>query len=392
MMEAALYAEIYLICMIIVGLLLYWSLKSNSRSASEQWLIRCFEGFLGAFTSNFFFTLINGGLIAAPIRQELCFMLKTAFFALVTVSVFAWRGFAEIEANRGRHGSGGRRKPWLFYAQIVPALALIAVNLWTRTLFSLDGAGGYHRGPLYHALMLYLAFVSMPDAVKLAARHKAEFSPSGSNYLLITASFPVCLLLAWSFSFVEASESLPAICVLLTINLLCIYEALNQQQISMDKLTQVNNRQNLIGFINYKLINHESRLYVLMIDVDFFKPINDTYGHLEGDHALIRVADALKHSCNTFKRRPFIARYGGDEFIIVLEGTQEDADRLCDSIRQHLRESQEKENAPYDLTVSIGVAGYRSGMMSKDLISAADDDLYRVKQSRDKSRAPAGHH
>ena len=382
MMEAALYAEIYLICMIIVGLLLYWSLKSNSRSASEQWLIRCFEGFLGAFTSNFFFTLINGGLIAAPIRQELCFMLKTAFFALVTVSVFAWRGFAEIEANRGHHGSGGRRKPWLFYVQIVPALALIAVNLWTRTLFSLDGAGGYHRGPLYHALMLYLAFVSMPDAVKLAARHKAEFSPSGSNYLLITASFPVCLLLAWSFSFVEASESLPAICVLLTINLLCIYVALNQQQISMDKLTQVNNRQNLIGFINYKLTNHENNLYLMMIDVDDFKTIIDTYGHLEGDRALVLIASALKRSCAPFKKRPFIARYGGDEFIVVLEGVEEDVEALTLSIRQKLQEFQQKEQTPFTLHCTIGAAIAQTGMHSKDLIAAADQELYKLKREK----------
>ena len=345
--------------MIVVGLLLHWSFRSDSRSASDQWLIRCFGGFFATFSANFLFILFNRGIIATPWTRELSYAFKSLFFLMFIIP------------------------------SIIPIIPIL-LNLWNHLLFRIDEDMMYRREILYHLLMLYLFAFTAVFAVRLFLRSFREFGPNRQSHLQTTASFSLCILAAWILSF--AGESVPVICVCVMVNLLCIYVGTNRQQISMDKLTQVNNRQNLIGFINYKLINHESRLYVLMIDVDFFKPINDTYGHLEGDHALIRVADALKHSCNTFKRRPFIARYGGDEFIIVLEGTQEDADRLCDSIRQHLRESQEKDNAPYELTVSIGVAGYRSGMMSKDLISAADDDLYRVKQGRDKSRAPVGHH
>ena len=148
----------------------------------------------------------------------------------------------------------------------------------------------------------------------------------------------------------------------------------------MDKLTQVNNRQNLTSFINYKLYDHVSRLYLLMIDVDYFKTINDTYGHLEGDNALITVANTLKRACAAFKKRPFIARYGGDEFIIVLEGTQEDAEQLCASIRYILDEDKERR---YPLTLSIGMSSYRSGMTAKEMIAAADEELYKIKQARD---------
>ncbi len=374
--------------MMVVGLLLHWSVRSDSRSASDQWLIRCFGGFFATFSANFLFILFNRGIITTPWTRELSYAFKSLFFLMFSNSVIAWCGYAETEIRRG---DMVRKKVHLMFIipSLIPILPIL-LNLWNHLLFRIDEDMVYRREILYHLLMLYLFAFTAVFAVRLFVRSFREFGPNRKSHLQTTASFSLCILAAWALSF--AGESVPVICVCVTLNLLCIYVGTNRQQISMDKLTQVNNRQNLIGFINYKLINHESRLYVLMIDVDFFKPINDTYGHLEGDHALIRVADALKHSCNTFKRRPFIARYGGDEFIIVLEGTQEDADRLCDSIRQHLRESQEKENAPYDLTVSIGVAGYRSGMMSKDLISAADDDLYRVKQSRDKSRAPAGHH
>ena len=387
-MEAILYAEIYLICMIVLGLLVHWSVKSESQSASDQWLVRCFAGFLATFTANFLFTLFNRGIIQTPWTKEISYGLKTLFFLLFSNSVIAWCGYAETEIRRG---DMVRKKVHLmFIAPSILPMITILLNLWNHMLFRIDDALMYKREIMYHFLMLYLFAFTAVFAVRLFIRSFREFGPTRKAHLQTTASFSLFILAAWLFSF--AGEPIPVICVCVTMNLLCIYVGSNRQQISMDKLTQVNNRQNLIGFINHKLINHESRLYVLMIDVDYFKPINDTYGHLEGDHALIRVADALKHSCNEFKRRPFIARYGGDEFIIVLEGTQEDADLLCATIRQRLLESQEQEQAPYDLTVSIGVAGYRSGMQSKDLIAAADDDLYRIKQARDKSKATAGHH
>ena len=388
MMEAILYAEIYLICVILVGLLLHWSVRAESHSASDQWLVRCFAGFCATFTANLLFTVFNRGIIATPWTKELSFVFKTLFFLLLSNSVICWCGYAETEIRRG---DMVRKKVHLMF--IIPSLIPIipiVINFWNHQLFYIDETFVYKRGNMYHVLMAYFSGISLFFGVRLFIRCFREFGPNRKAHLQTTASFALCILLTWLLS--SVGESYPVICVCISINLLCIYVGTNRQQISMDKLTQVNNRQNLIGFINYKLVNHESRLYVLMIDVDYFKPINDTYGHLEGDHALIRVADALKEACRSFKRRPFIARYGGDEFIIVLEGTQEDADRLADAIRQNLRESQEKEKAPYELTVSIGVAGYRSGMVSKDLIAAADEELYKIKQSRDKSKAAGGHH
>ena len=118
-----------------------------------------------------------------------------------------------------------------------------------------------------------------------------------------------------------------------------------------------------------------------MMDVDRFKVINDTYGHLEGDRALTTVSSVLKHACGPFKKRPYIARYGGDEFIIMLEGSENDLSALLESISAALAAFQSAD-APYPLSLSIGVAKYRAGMTPKELIAQADADLYGHKNGR----------
>ena len=138
------------------------------------------------------------------------------------------------------------------------------------------------------------------------------------------------------------------------------------QQISLAKLTQVNHRQNLPGYMDYKLSSHDELLFLLMIDVDCFRQINDAYGHLEGDVALVRVARALKAACVPARKRPYIARYGGDEFIIFMAGSRAEAE------------------APYRLAVSIGVGEWWPSMNVKDLIAKADAAPYAVKQARDR--------
>ena len=196
--------------------------------------------------------------------------------------------------------------------------------------------------------------------------------------MLLTASFPLCILIAWLLSFLGAD--VPVISASIMIELLCLYTGTLNQQISIDQLTQVNNRRNLLGYLNYKVRNHEERLFLFMLDVDRFKSINDTYGHLEGDNALIRTANVLKQACRSFRKRPYIARYGGDEFIVVLEGAEQDARRMTENIAC-LLDSDGVPPIKTKLSLSIGRAEWTDGMTPRDLIHAADTELYRIKRA-----------
>ena len=118
-----------------------------------------------------------------------------------------------------------------------------------------------------------------------------------------------------------------------------------------------------------------------MMDMDDFKSINDNYGHVEGDRALVNASSSIKAACGSFVPRPYIARYGGDEFIVVVETDKpDDITTLTDAIKENL--SGYSDNLPYELNMSIGVAKHDNGQTPKELIHEADQLLYDVKERR----------
>lgn len=126
-------------------------------------------------------------------------------------------------------------------------------------------------------------------------------------------------------------------------------------------------------------------LAVLMIDIDFFKPYNDNYGHGQGDETLRKVAKALE---KTIKRASdFVARYGGEEFVILLKDINKDgveavANNLLNAVRE-LKITHEFSKIENYVTVSIGASYYNSSsdITKLELLLKADETLYNVKNS-----------
>ena len=124
-------------------------------------------------------------------------------------------------------------------------------------------------------------------------------------------------------------------------------------------------------------------LAVLMIDIDFFKPYNDNYGHGQGDETLRKVAKALE---KTIKRASdFVARYGGEEFVILLKDINKDgveavANNLLNAVRE-LKITHEFSKIENYVTISIGASFYNSNsdITKLELLLKADETLYEVK-------------
>jgi diguanylate cyclase (GGDEF)-like protein len=179
----------------------------------------------------------------------------------------------------------------------------------------------------------------------------------------------------------------PMFCFGCSIMMLYVYITSLNDQVSIDELTKLNNRTQLKKYVASEAQKQSSDKYdryVLMVDLNKFKQINDQYGHVEGDYALKRTADALKLSCSENPMRTFIARYGGDEFIIIAKtDKEENIKALCQSIRDNLKHLNKKAGAEYELTASIGYSPYSGDIASfQAALAKADDYLYKEKGAR----------
>ena len=155
--------------------------------------------------------------------------------------------------------------------------------------------------------------------------------------------------------------------------------------IVIDELTKCYNRR----YINEKLPTdiesakaNKLPLSIAMIDIDYFKLINDKYGHLLGDLVLKDIIDVIKN--NIRRKNDWIARYGGEEFLILFNDTsKEDAYNLSKRIKSVVENSIFKyDDIEINITISIGIASLSSEIDDMDkLIRKADENLYKAKRS-----------
>ena len=166
-------------------------------------------------------------------------------------------------------------------------------------------------------------------------------------------------------------------------------QEIKMQKLSMlDSLTGIANRRKFKKQIDdewERAKRNGSPLSMLLLDIDYFKRYNDTYGHQAGDDTLIKVAQTLSRIC----KRPgdLVARYGGEEFVIILSDTTlEGAIRIAEKAKEAIEKKKiahRKSTVSEYITISIGVASVipTAKLTHEDVLNSADKVLYVAKRN-----------
>ncbi|MEZ9235593.1 GGDEF domain-containing protein [Shewanella sp. 10N.286.52.A9] len=155
-----------------------------------------------------------------------------------------------------------------------------------------------------------------------------------------------------------------------------------EQQALRDHLTDIPNRRAMMEQLNYeyaRVVRNNYDMSILLIDVDFFKKINDKYGHQCGDEVLIKLA---KSFTATLRKQDMISRWGGEEFLILLPHTGfNDAFEVAEKIRKTIQQNPITfDDKTIEITVSIGIGKADIHHSVDSAISQADEHLYQAKE------------
>lgn len=311
-------------------------------------------------------------------------MLTVNFLYFVFFGLAGWFWFWYSKTLFGKAPQQSREYV-LSTVPLVLLVMLLVVNCWNGCLFSFDEGGEHVRGPLF-----YLQQILTYGYVVVASFHTlfhAIRSRLRRDDMVMALSHAVPPLMTGILQIVF--QSIPILSVGVMVSYLVTFICYLRLVVSVDPLTGVNNRRELLQRLDAQIggLRRGRRLYLLFIDVDSFKQINDFFRHETGDRVLQTVARAITELCE--KTGGICGRYGGDEFIVIQAlDENEDVRVLAQALHGFVNKKCDKEKFRCHIGVSVGVAEYQPGVdTAETFITRADKRMYDAKKSAQKGDA-----
>ena len=263
-------------------------------------------------------------------------------------------------------------------------IVMLVVNMFTGFLFKIDENNVYSREPLgyiYYAFLFISFFVSIAIFIKNRIQHgRNQFFPI---WMFLFPVIAACVVQALWYGIAAAWLGC-------AIGLTSIYLDIQSRYSLIDDLTRIYNR----AFIEHKLVVYRhSNKYVyggIMLDIDSFKLINDSYGHSVGDEALRKAAKLIMDASY---RNTLVCRFAGDEFIILFRLPSSQADRLEakmieleNLIREKSKDFNESGKEPYKIVFSLGHAIYDTSLPDDAFFRQMDKAMYEEKKVHHKAQ------
>ena len=359
-----------------LALIIWFFYKRNFADTQEFRLLRQINGAIFLVLLSDLSIWLLDGRDGALVRV-LMHGFNIVLFLMSVIVALGWLKYAWFRI----FGRGLTKNQEIFSIRI-PFAALSVIILTspiTGWSYYLDQANVYHRGafavPQYLILLAYLLGVSVTALTK----RRKEVNIDRRGELFAVAFFAVPPFIGglvqtafYGLSLVWPSAVISSLLLLLT-------QA--GQAISQDSTTGLNNRRSLDKHLNLYEEDQNRPVTLMMLDINHFKRINDAHGHRAGDEALMEAARVLKGVVGG--SNAFLARYGGDEFVVVLPGDDEGlAQDFLKRIHSGFKALSAQQRLPFQLSVSAGYAMSREPGANRtaELLRTADRRMYEDKE------------
>jgi len=369
------YAEVNLGCVCVLMLLFYSIKKLPTPLLKYPLFQKLVLWHIIYFISDSMWAFVNDGVL--PKNTFSVLLVNYSNIVILPVVAYSCFLFAEIST---RPDMTRKQIEHLQVKLLIPIIAqalILLVSFIVAPDFWLDDK--LEPCDLYYMLlaimpMLYWMTATVRGVIRA---HEVQNRPNLRTYLIVASYTPGVLIAGGAQVFFALTT--PLFCFWCTFIILFVYLHLQNQLISTDSLTMLNNRNRLHDFLLQQ--REEKDSFVIMVDVDHFKQINDTYGHAEGDRALVLVSQALKKACEQLSYSMFLCRYGGDEFLMIAQ--TDVPDEVVKKIKDCLQEEVSKENGArsYTIEASMGFARWDGRPDSfKESMVNADKKMYEDKR------------
>lgn len=309
--------------------------------------------------------------------KSLKYIIILTYFLSASLSAYDWLIFIlhEIQPTMQRKTSS----KFLYSLPLLLGAVLVLCSPFTHWIFFINEENQLVHGKLYSLqyFVIYgsiftgtiVSFIKFQKEI-LLEKQKICF------HLFLYSLLPLLgkgieMLIPWFHA------TTPSI----IISVIMFYVDRMKREISLDSLTQLNNRRQFERYL-IEITKHslDKKVSLIFFDINNFKSINDTFGHTEGDKALIAVAQVLKSVFSNTKA--FLARYGGDEFAVILRNDENEVRSSLEKIDASL--AALSAHSPYTLSLSAGysIYGEENATTIETLIQAADKKMYYDKQEK----------
>lgn len=372
------YASFNFVGVIIFGIMLAHDRISIDKQEKQLKYDHALIAFMLYFLSDAIWSGVDSGVFPANSFT----ILATDFsnFVIMTAITYTWlRYVMAVEQIPNRNEPKTRFV--IVFPFLLSVIALVATYLIAPDLL-IDGNNKTTK--LFDVFLVTIPYVYVIAViiytVKKAIHEKSSVMKRRHVYI---GFFPIMVVVGGLMQMTLMPE-LPIFCFGCIILMIIFYIQSMDSQISTDPLTKLNNRGQLSRYLSQpsNLRMEGRKTYVVMVDVNDFKMINDTYGHAEGDAALIIIAQALVSTVRARSMPMFLGRYGGDEFVLIAHPVKEsELEDVVRDLRSNLQKKCESEKKAYLLSVGIG---YDELLGENDTIhkcmQRADSKLYLDKE------------